>query len=427
MSSDGALLFKDAATLAREKIDPANAVGMKYVGLEHIEPDSLVLSDYGYAEDVASSKATFKKGDILFGKLRPYFRKVVVAPFDGICSTDIWVVRAKKQVDQTFLYYWMASREFVDNATRGSEGTRMPRAKWDYVGRFESPITDKNEQIAIGQVLKTLDDKIELNRQMCETLEKTAATLFKSWFVDFDPVKAKMEGRVPEGMAPELLDLFPDSFEDSDLGPIPSEWNISKVNDIAKVTDYVANGSFLALKENVTLYDYPEYALYIRTTDANNNFIWNNLKFTDEKSYKFLKKSVLKGRETIISNVGDVGTVFRPPVWFDYPMTLGSNAMAIIENRGFDGYLYWFFKTNRGQQLITSITTGSAQLKFNKTSLRGRKIIVPDSVLLEEYESIEKSIWQKIVMLKSQIVKCSKIRDYLLPKIISGELRVDDV
>ena len=72
----------------------------------------------------------------------------------------------------------------------------MPNAKWYYVSRFESPVTDKNELIAIGQVLKSLDDKIELHRQICETLEKTASTLFKSWFVDFDPVKAKMEGSV---------------------------------------------------------------------------------------------------------------------------------------------------------------------------------------------------------------------------------------
>ena len=130
---------------------------------------------------------------------------------------------------------------------------------------------------------------------MCETLEKTASTLFKSWFVDFDPVKAKMEGRIPEGMEPELLDLFPDSFEDSDLGPIPARWEIYKIDEISKVVDYVANGSFAMLKENVILYDQPEYALYVRTTDANNGFIWKNLKFTDETSYKFLKKSVLKG------------------------------------------------------------------------------------------------------------------------------------
>lgn len=181
----------DCAVLVRETISPSDGEDVPYIGLEHIGENTLSLLGHGTASDVTSMKACFQFGDILFGKLRPYFRKVVRAPFDGICSTDIWVVRAKERVDQGFLYYCMASQPFVDFATLGSEGTRMPRAKWEYVLRYEILLPPLPEQRAIAHVLGTLDDKIELNRRTNETLEVMARALFKSWFIDFDPVHAK--------------------------------------------------------------------------------------------------------------------------------------------------------------------------------------------------------------------------------------------
>ncbi len=181
----------DCALLVRETISPSDGEDVPYIGLEHIGENTLSLLGHGTASDVTSVKACFQSGDILFGKLRPYFRKVVRAPFDGICSTDIWVVRAKERADQGFLYYCMASQPFVDFATLGSEGTRMPRAKWEYVSRYEISLPPLPEQRAIAHVLGTLDDKIEANRRMNQTLEAMAQALFKSWFIDFDPVHAK--------------------------------------------------------------------------------------------------------------------------------------------------------------------------------------------------------------------------------------------
>jgi type I restriction enzyme S subunit len=175
---------------------------------------------FGSSDEVVSAKSRFRKGDILFGKLRPYFRKVIIAPFDGVCSTDIWVIRAKPGVDQKFLFYWMASSEFVEAATRASEGTKMPRAKWEFVERIEKLLPEEDEQRAIAEVLGSLDDKIALNRRMNQTLEALAQAIFKSWFIDFDPVRAKMEGRAPAGMDAEMAALFPDAMD----GDVPRGW-----------------------------------------------------------------------------------------------------------------------------------------------------------------------------------------------------------
>ena len=132
--------FGDCATLVRESVSPSDLDDTPYIGLEHIGESTLSLVGHGVASSVTSTKSRFRRGDILFGKLRCYFRKVVRAPFDGICSTDIWVTRAKEGVDQGFLYYCMASKSFVQFADSGSEGTRMPRTKWEWVSRYEIPL-----------------------------------------------------------------------------------------------------------------------------------------------------------------------------------------------------------------------------------------------------------------------------------------------
>ena len=210
-----------------------------YVGLEHIAEGSLALTGTGKAPDVTSTKTRFRRNDILFGKLRPYFRKVVRAPSDGICSTDIWVVRSCEGVDQKYLYYCMASEQFVDFAAAGSEGTRMPRAIWSHASEYRLSLPPLNEQRGIARVLGTLDDKIELNRRLCETLEEMARALFKSWFVDFEPVRAKMEGRWRRGeslagLRAEHYDLFPDDLVPSDLGPIPDGWQVGALERVVE-------------------------------------------------------------------------------------------------------------------------------------------------------------------------------------------------
>jgi len=231
-------VFGCMAEQVRSTVQPSEAAGMPYIALEHIGEGTLSLIGVGKAVDATSAKSLFREGDILFGKLRPYFRKVVRAPFDGICSTDIWVVRPREDVDPGYLFYLMASDLFVEPVVRASEGTKMPRAKWEYAASLELPRPTLPEQRAIAHILGTLDDKIELNRRMAHTLEEMARALFKSWFVDFEPVRAKMDGRwrpgesLP-GLPAHLYDLFPNRLVDSELGPIPEGWEIKSLDQIA--------------------------------------------------------------------------------------------------------------------------------------------------------------------------------------------------
>lgn len=411
MSYDNLLLFKDAANLAREKIDPANVANKKYIGLEHIESDSLSLSGYGYAEDVASSKAVFKKGDILFGKLRPYFRKVVIAPFDGVCSTDIWVVRANENVDQTFLYYWMASKEFVDNAARGSEGTKMPRAKWDYVGRSESPITNKNEQIAIGQVLKPIDDKIENNRRMNETLEEMARAIFQSWFIDFDPVRAKMEGR-PTGLSDDISKLFPDSFGDDGL---PMDWEITTIEG----NGHIITGKTPSTKR--TEYfgnDYP----FIKIPNMNSVWVTETEISLSELGHQTQAKKLLPKGTVLVSCIASPGEVSI----VSKPSHINQQINAVIPNKDCPTSWLYCALVNLKTEIIAMASGGSVAPNLNKGDFSKIKIVSCPSKIMASFDEIVGHLLDKILSNDKENKILAELRDTLLPKLISGELRVKD-
>ncbi len=151
-----------------------------YIGLEHIEQESLRLNSVGVSSEVTSNKFLFHANDVLFGKLRPYFRKVVKPNFDGICSTDIWVFRAKDGFNQNFLFYFLSNWDFVNTANTGEGGTRMPRADWNFLKTTEWKIPLETEQRIIAETLSSLDDKIELLHRQNRTLEQLAETLLGS-------------------------------------------------------------------------------------------------------------------------------------------------------------------------------------------------------------------------------------------------------
>jgi len=152
----------EIAKLSKEswKSDDEN---MPYIGLEHIKQQKLQLIGIGESSKVKSNKFLFKAGNTLFGKLRPYFRKVVKPKFHGICSTDIWVVLPEKEIDENYIFYFFANQELVDIATASSNGTRMPRANWNFLSTTIWNIPPILEQKAIAEVLSSLDDKIDLH------------------------------------------------------------------------------------------------------------------------------------------------------------------------------------------------------------------------------------------------------------------------
>ena len=233
-------------------------------------------------------------------------------------------------------------------------------------------------------------------------LEQQAVLLFRKWFTDFECTS--------ENTIKTIFGIIPNTFKLLKNGELP-----------VIITDYVANGSFAALKANVTLYQESNYAYFIRNTDLKSETFEV---FVDEHSYNFLSKSTLYGGEIIISNVGDVGSVFLCPK-LNKPMTLGNNIIMLrTEQANLQYYLYIWFKWLYGQSVIQGIKGGSAQPKFNKTDFKNLPIYLPPDDLLEYFHLSVKPMFELIAENNIENQRLSALRDTLLPKLISGELDV---
>ena len=418
--------FRRLCDLIRESVSPSDLGNTPYIGLEHIGENTLSLVGQGVASDVKSTKSRFKQGDILFGKLRCYFRKVIRVPFDGICSTDIWVTRAKEGVDQGFLYYCMASQSFVDFADSGSEGTRMPRAQWEWVSRYKISLPTLQEQRRIAHILGTLDDKIELNRQMNETLEATARAIFKSWFVDFDPVKAKMEGRIPACMDAETAALFPSAFQDSPMGKIPYGWEIEKVGDLVKIVKGRSYRSIELKESDVAL-------VSIKSIMRGGGYRPDNLR---PYTGKYNPEQVITPGELVIAYtdltqeaeiLGKPAIVHRDENYKTLVPSLHLRIIRPLESTVSVRFLYCLFRERHFQSHIYGFATGTTVLGLSKDGVPSYQFVLPPEEIRSLFDSIAEPIFAKIESNENESRTLAQTRDTLLPKLLSGEVQVKQI
>jgi len=307
------------------------------------------------------------------------------------------IVESNGKSDIRFICYLLNRMDLSGYIT----GSAQPKLNQANLLAMEVCLPDLATQIRIVGLLSSFDDKIAINNRINHNLEEQAKALYKSWFVDFEPFK---DGK----------------FEGSELGMIPFGWNVKKIGELPLfIADYVANGSFASLKENVRLYESENYAVFIRNTDLKSGSFPI---FVDAHSYNFLSKTKLTGGEIIISNVGDVGSVHFCPR-LNRPMTLGNNVVMIkAEERHYYAFLYLCFKYFSGHYSIEGITGGSAMPKFNKTDFKGIQLIIPSSDILSRFDEIASSLFHRIEVNKRECEELSSQRDTLLPALMSGQI-----
>jgi len=349
--SDIATLKKDSWKVGDEELP--------YLGLEHIEEAKLRLNGVGSSNDVASNKYRFKAGDILFGKLRPYFRKVVKPSFDGICSTDIWVINATEKSDINFLFYFFANQELIDLSYSSSSGTRMPRADWKFLSQTIWEIPPIKEQKAIAEVLSSLDDKIDLLHRQNKTLEEMAQTLFRQWFIE----EAK------------------------------DEWEEVTIGDIA-----ILKSGKSRPKDNDEINFIPIYG-------GNGILGYTNQSNAEDESI-------------IIGRVGAYcGSLYleNKPIW------VSDNALlAKGKDEIYTKFLFYTLKNNE----LNSMAEGSSHPLLTQGLIKSIPLLLPPKDKLLEF-NFQVNIWyEKINFNKEQIKTLENMRDTLLPKLMSGEARI---
>ena len=348
-----------------------------------------------------SSTKLLKAGDVIISA-RGTVGEIATIPFPMAFNQSCYGLRAKKEiVTADFLYYLIKHNIHV--LKKNTHGSVFDTITRDTFAGIEVDIPDMDSQTKIAEILSNIDEKIEVNVRINENLEQQAVVLFRSWFSAFS--------------------LSPNSHRvNSEFGEIPEDFTVIKVGSLPiLVTDYVSNGSFASLKANVSLYQEPNYAYFIRNTDLKSGSFGV---FVDQHSYEFLSKSTLYGGEIIISNVGDVGSVFLCPK-LDAHMTLGNNIIMLRpEDDHLRYYLYIWFKYLQGQALIQGIKGGSAQPKFNKTDFKNTSILIPPKDILSRFHETVAPMFEMISHRQTETSRLANLRDTLLPHLMSGEIDV---
>lgn len=330
-------------------------------------------------------KKTFKKNDILYSEIRPANKRFAFIDFKNtdnyIASTKLMVLRHNDSVLPEFLYAILKSDHVITELQHLAEtrsGTFPQITFSTELAPMKVRLPDKETQKRIVSVLSSIEQKIDANTNI-----------------------------------------------NSEFGEIPEDFAVVKVGSLPMlVTDYVANGSFASLKANVNLYQKPNYAYFIRNTDLKSGSFGV---FVDQHSYEFLSKSTLFGGEIIISNVGDVGSVFLCPK-LDGRMTLGNNIIMLRpEDDHLRYYLYIWFKYLQGQALIQGIKGGSAQPKFNKTDFKNTSVLIPPKDMLSRFHETVAPMFETISQRQTETSRLADLRDTLLPQLMSGEIDVSDL
>ena len=198
----------DCALRIRDHARPTSLPQLPFVGLEHVGAGTLRLDGHGNSTQVTSHCLRFQQGDFLFGALRPRFRKLVRAPFSGLCSAEFWVLRPRPGIHPDFLFYWLASPAFIQHCAAGSQGTRMPRARWSHASRHRRLIPGLLQQEQQTHIPRALDDKARLLREMSASLQELNELLWRqgSTHRDAEPVRLGHIARcIRQRVAPSTL------------------------------------------------------------------------------------------------------------------------------------------------------------------------------------------------------------------------------
>ena len=365
--------LSDICNFRKGKIGVSNLTLKTYISTENMLPNKGGITE---ASSLPTAQLTqeYKKGDVLVSNIRPYFKKIWLARHDGGCSNDVLVFQGNSNIDGDFFYYVLANDDFFAYSMATSKGTKMPRGDKTSIMQYEVPIFDIDTQRKIASVLRSLDEKIELNVAINNNLEQQAQAIFKFWFIDFEPFSSRK----------------------------PSNWSVSTLGNVAIMGvggDKPQNVSPI----KTDLYEYPIYS--------------NGL--SNEGLYGFTDKPKISEESVTVSARGTIGFVCLrhiPYVPIVRLVTLIPKTEIISAK-----YLYLWLK----QLHITG--TGTTQQQLTVPDFQKTEILVPSQEIVTLFTATVEPIFEKIWANQNENEKLSSLRDTLLPKLMSGELDVSNI
>ena len=332
---------------------------------------------------------------------------------EGWLNQHVFRVTPEVGLDVTFFYYLLRylKPNFVGIA-RNKQTTGLGHVTKRDLENLEVASPDWVEQRAIAHILGTLDDKIELNRRMNETLEAMARALFKSWFVDFDPIRAKMEDR-DTGLPPDIAELFPDRLVDSEKGQIPEGWQPGTLNDLARLNP-----------ESWSSRNAPDCIRYVDLANTKWGSINDIQEFTWENAPSRGRR-VLRRGDTIVGTVRPRNGSFA---LIDRDGLTGSTAFAVLRPATpTERELVWCAATSEEAiERLGHLADGGAYPAVRPKAVLDIAVTLPDSSIRQAFSSLAEPLVSRMGVTQGESRTLATLRDTLLPKLISGSIRVPD-
>lgn len=338
--------------------------------------------------------------------------KAAIAGSTCITNQQINSIVVDSGDDPLFIYYNLSSRKNEIRAIAG--GSAQPILNKSAFGRLIILLPPVNEQRAIAHILGTLDDKIELNRKMSEALEAIARAIFKSWFVDFDPVHAKMEGRQPTGMDAETAALFPDSFEDSELGKIPKGWVKSNLRDCC---ERIENGG--TPKRSEPRFWEPATIPWLTSGEVRQDIVTKTINRISEEGLEGSSAKIWPHATTVVALYGATAGQVS---FLGNTICANQACCGLIPQKNMRYYVYLHASSSVGA--FEQQARGSAQQNLSQQIVADLRTVIPDADVLRKFDETMHHLFRRWIVNIHESATLAAIRDTLLPKLMSGELRI---
>lgn len=404
MNSWKSIKLSDVCYFSSYKIKVSSLSLDNYVSTENMLPNKSGICGAANLPNTSLTVA-FNFGDILLSNIRPYFKKIWFANFDGGCSNDVLVLKVKESIDGKFLYYILSDNKFFDYDTANAKGTKMPRGDKAAIMNYVFPLPPLDVQKKIAGVLGALDDKIELNNRINNNLEQQAQALFKSWFVDFEPFGGTMPDDWKNGTFSELI-----------VDAIGGDWG-----------------------KDALLNNYTEEVYCIRGADIPEVKVGNKGKMP--KRYilpkNYLSKKLKSGDLVVeVSGGSPTQSTGRIAAISDYLLSRYDEKIictnfckAIQPKANYSEFIYYYWQYLYDKNIFFSYENGTTGIKNLDISgfLETEQINIPDQNILNIFSRICKSFFKQIYKNGQESEKLAVLRDTLLPKLMSGEIDVDKV
>ena len=385
--------LSDICSFRKGKVEVENLNAKNYISTENMLPNKCGITEASSLPTVSLTQE-YNSGDVLVSNIRPYFKKIWQAKYDGGCSNDVLVFVPKPNTDKDFLYYVLADDDFFTYSMATSKGTKMPRGDKTSIMQYEVPLIDLQVQKKIASVLKALDEKIKLNNEINENLEQQAQWSFSQDFGQY---------------------VF--ATNDSEESDLPDSWKYYKMVDLCKHIKPGTNFQPKRVENGIPFLNVRCINQgYIDTSDA---------KYITEAEYTRVHKTWQpEENDLLISRIGTLGlvAVIRKE---DLPLAVHYNFINIKASKLPYEFMYFLLKSKQFQNAYHFIKKQSVQEYVTIDEVEDIRIPLPAINIIDF--SLYKEMYAMIVNKQRENRTLSQLRDELLPNLISGGIDVSNI